>query len=193
MISTALLWMGYFAVHSLLASEPVKAWTARRAPALVPIYRLLYNMLALSGLLALVWLFFRQPVDWLLTPGKISRFSGALLLAVGMVILWLAFRHYSFREFAGLDVGKEENGTGEKLNTSGLNAWVRHPLYLGTLFMVAGGWLLYPTAAATGIGISVLAYLPFGIYWEEQKLVRQYGETYRNYQKQVKRLIPGIW
>ncbi len=38
-----------------------------------------------------------------------------------------------------------------------------------------------------------MVYLPFGIHFEEKKLRRQFGQAYLEYEKQVKRLIPGIW
>ncbi|MEM6397138.1 MAG: hypothetical protein AAF741_12385 [Bacteroidota bacterium] len=37
------------------------------------------------------------------------------------------------------------------------------------------------------------AYIPIGIHLEERKLVIEFGEAYRKYQQEVKRLIPGVW
>ena len=38
----------------------------------------------------------------------------------------------------------------------------------------------------------VFLYLPFGIYWEEQKLILHFGKAYLDYKKSVKALIPKI-
>ena len=34
-------------------------------------------------------------------------------------------------------------------------------------------------------------YLPFGIYWEEQKLINSFGQTYRDYQAKVPAFFPN--
>ncbi len=51
----ALGWLGYFFLHSLLASLAVKRWVACRWPKLVPAYRILYNLIAVAALLPLLY------------------------------------------------------------------------------------------------------------------------------------------
>lgn len=189
-MGTFLLWTGYFALHSLLAADWLKKRVA--STSLHRYYRLCYNLIALSGLVLLAVCFFREPVNYLLAPSAFSRSGGLLLLLAGAAIILPAFRNYSLLEFSGL-----EHLTGAApppvLRTDGLNSWVRHPLYLGTLVAVVGGWLLFPTHAATAVAAAVLVYLPFGIYFEEKKLLRQFGEAYAEYRKRVKGLIPFVW
>jgi protein-S-isoprenylcysteine O-methyltransferase Ste14 len=38
----------------------------------------------------------------------------------------------------------------------------------------------------------IAIYLPIGIIFEEQKLVKEYGDRYKKYQKEVPMLIPKI-
>jgi protein-S-isoprenylcysteine O-methyltransferase Ste14 len=79
------------------------------------------------------------------------------------------------------------------LNTSGLNAQVRHPLYFGTLLALWGTFLLYPTDASLLVaGVSTL-YLLIGSKLEERKLEQQFGDAYRSYQRKVPMLIPFKW
>lgn len=183
-------WALYFALHSLLASEAVKRWVARRAPAAAPWYRVWYNGIALLLFVPLLWYTFHQPADRLHASRGLA-ITGALLAGIGAGLLKKAFSHYNVGEFLGW---QRAAATEEPLITSGLNARVRHPLYLATAVFIAGLWLLYPTAALLAVVLAAALYLPIGIYLEEKKLLRQYGQAYRDYQQRVThRLIPGIW
>lgn len=183
----------YFALHSTLASGRLKALVRRRFTAADRWYRMAYNGFAAGGLAWLLWQLARQPVDYWFEPGPAVRYLGAGLAAAGAGVLWMAFKPYNTREFFGLEQMSGIPAPPPVLHTGGLNAWVRHPLYFGTLVLLAGGWLLFPTRAATAVLASVVLYLPVGIYFEENKLLQQFGAAYRDYQKRVKRLIPLVW
>lgn len=188
-LTTFLLWLAYFALHSLLAADALKALARRRFPFLFRWYRIFYNTIALF---IFVWLTGRllapAPV-FLIAPILPMQVAGGLLFLAGGIIILAAFRLYDTGEF----VGWRNPQAGAQLQTSGLNAVVRHPLYTGTLLVVAGLWCIWPSADMTATAAAVLVYLPAGIYWEEKKLIRQFGDAYRNYSQRVKRLIPGVW
>lgn len=189
-VTTFLLWAAYFALHSLLAAESVKMLVQRQFAGLFSVYRLTYNILAL---VLFAWLLARlpdtTPANHLTGSLPALKISGLLLLLAGIMVMTRAFRHYDIREFIGLG-NRPSSGM---LNTSGLNARVRHPLYSGTVLAVAGLWCIFPSPDLTAVAFAVFLYLPFGIYWEEKKLLRQFGDAYRDYQRRVKRLIPGVW
>ena len=88
---------------------------------------------------------------------------------------------------------KESVPNHSQLSTQGFNALVRHPLYLGLLLLLLGWFLISPGLLVLVLLGSVLVYLPFGIYFEELKLKRQFGQAYLDYTKRVKCLIPGLW
>ncbi len=48
-------WVFYFFVHSFLASTTAKALIQRKSPFLFTYYRLLYNLIALGGLIPLLF------------------------------------------------------------------------------------------------------------------------------------------
>ena len=75
------------------------------------------------------------------------------------------------------------------LRTSGLNAYVHHPLYLGVLVLLAGAWLLAPTAPRAVFGLVTWAYVLAGLRLEERKLEAAFGLDYRAYQVRV----PALW
>ena len=65
---------------------------------------------------------------------------------------------------------------------------MRHPLYLGCSLLLAfepdRTWNGAATAAA------VMAYFYIGTFLEERRLVRTFGEEYREYQRRVPRFFP---
>ncbi|MDE3211899.1 MAG: isoprenylcysteine carboxylmethyltransferase family protein, partial [Bacteroidota bacterium] len=80
-----------------------------------------------------------------------------------------------------------------KLQTGGLHRRVRHPLYSATLLLIWGFWLLVPEVnILETVGLLTL-YIVVGIRFEERKLVRIYGEDYRDYRRKVPGLIPRLF
>jgi len=183
----AIAWLLYFALHSLLAADGVKRYTERTMPTVYRRYRLWYSMVAFAGLSALLWWTVAHPGRLLFAP----QYWGALLVVFGVWLTMAAFRNYDIREFFGLLRAPVVRHSA--LQTSGLNAWVRHPLYSGALCMFPGVALCFPYAACWSGVLALLVYLPVGIYLEEQKLEAQFGAAYVGYKKRVKAVVPGVW
>lgn len=77
--------------------------------------------------------------------------------------------------------------------STGVYGFVRHPLYLGCLFMIFGAPLLLGSLCGLGIGLIAFFALAGRIIGEEKMLVNEL-EGYEAYQKRVTyRLIPFIW
>jgi protein-S-isoprenylcysteine O-methyltransferase Ste14 len=70
----------------------------------------------------------------------------------------------------------------------GAYLWVRHPLYL---FMMLAIWS-YPALQTDRLLFNGLwtVWIVVGAFFEERDLVAEFGETYREYQRQVPMLIP---
>ncbi len=77
----------------------------------------------------------------------------------------------------------------EPLNTSGLNQWVRHPLYSGAMVFMLG-FAVSPWGVWTAF--FGCAYFIIGSKFEERKLLRQYQHDYRLYRERVPAFIPSI-
>jgi hypothetical protein len=78
------------------------------------------------------------------------------------------------------------------LEIDGPYRWLRHPIYFGWVLFVFGvptmtnGRLLFAA-------VSTL-YLVVAIPFEERSLQKEFGQAYRDYQRQVRwRLVPGVW
>jgi protein-S-isoprenylcysteine O-methyltransferase Ste14 len=80
-----------------------------------------------------------------------------------------------------------------KLVTVGPYQYVRNPMILGVLAMLVGEALFFGSAA---IGILAAAFLVINhvyfIFSEEPGLETRFGESYREYKRQVPRWIPKI-
>ena len=85
-------------------------------------------------------------------------------------------------------------GPGRAVISTGPYARVRHPSYTGLLLILAGFGLALGDWRSLGIcALLPLPALLLRIRVEEAELIRVLGDTYRRYQKQTKRLIPGLW
>jgi len=193
-IILTLIWGVYFALHSVLASNGVKMYFKRSFPAFYPFYRLCYNLIS-TVLLVPVYLFQKgiEPIVLFEAPEVVGVVGGIAML-VGIVIGALAFRYYSTKEFIGLDFNNESYSLQKgSLNVSGLNKFVRHPLYFATLAIVWGYFLVKPTLTILVIDIVISVYLVIGARLEEKKLIAEFGEQYLQYKKRVSMLVPFVF
>ncbi|MGF1475906.1 MAG: methyltransferase family protein [Geminicoccaceae bacterium] len=189
----ALLWASFGLGHSLLAASPgrrlLERWFGARD-------RLAYNAISVLHLILVLvpaWLWLRpgaMAFDW---PWPI-RAAQLTMIAGGTVILVIGLRGYDLSRFAGTEQwrrGRSENQNGiEPLNTGGLNAHVRHPLYAGGLMLL---WGSVTDAFSLSTAFWASAYLAVGIVLEERKLITLYGDAYRQYRARVPALIPIGW
>jgi protein-S-isoprenylcysteine O-methyltransferase Ste14 len=77
--------------------------------------------------------------------------------------------------------------------TTGVYSFVRHPLYLGCLFMLFGAALLMGSVCGLAIAVIAVIALVGRIIGEEKMLVNEL-EGYEAYKKKVHyRLIPLVW
>ena len=81
----------------------------------------------------------------------------------------------------------------QRVISSGVYGFVRHPLYLGCLLMLIGAPLLLGSLVGLIISLLGAITLVVRIIGEEKMLVEEL-EGYRDYQKNVKyRMIPFLW
>lgn len=86
----------------------------------------------------------------------------------------------------GLEVPPEE------LVTSGPYAVVRNPMYLGHIIFLTGLALIARSKLAFAIAGATALWFNERVAADEQRLQRQFGQPYRDYQSRVPRWIPGL-
>jgi protein-S-isoprenylcysteine O-methyltransferase Ste14 len=176
-------WSLYYFLHSLLASFFMKSLIEKISPTLNKYYRIFYNVFSVLLLLLLYIRAESFEKNLLFEKNVFSTSIAFILLIPGIFILYKSFKNYDKREFLGLSV--EQNNKGQ-LNIGGLNAYFRHPLYIGTILLFVGFFLLNPHLNRF-LYVSVsLIYLPIGSRLEEIKLKKVFGEAYESYLKKVK-------
>lgn len=180
-------WCVYFLLHSLLAADRTKGFSKKLLGKYFKFYRLGYVLFSLTGLLLLLFWNSNIYADSLFNREGVVRYLSLMCAAFGVIIIKVSFRAYSFSEFMGLS----ENG--EPFTTEGILKSIRHPVYSGTILIVIGYWLFNPNMPTLVSVICILVYLPLGIYLEERKLIKQFGERYIQYKRDVPALIPKLF
>jgi protein-S-isoprenylcysteine O-methyltransferase Ste14 len=87
--------------------------------------------------------------------------------------------------------GRENFLKAENLNTSGLYAIVRNPLYVGNFLVYNGVLIAYSSPAALALfNVFFIANYYFIILSEENYLKKQFGEVYNQYRRAVPKVLP---
>lgn len=154
-------------------------------------YRLSYNLISVVTLLPVL-------VIPALIPGdKLYQLSGPLLIlaiagqSIAILILIIGLSQSDALHFLGLRQALSKNSKTEtELVIKGLYRLVRHPLYSAGLLFI---WLSpVMTTSLLALNFGLTAYIYIGSFFEERRLVREFGQTYELYQKEVPRLIPRL-
>ena len=180
-------WILFYFLHSVLASTEIKSWFEGRGVSKTA-YRKMYVVFSTLALFAILIYSSTFAEDDLINAGGFTRYLSLMLAAVGSIVIRVAFKQYNAREFLGL---REENPS-HKLAVNGILAYVRHPLYTGTILILLGYLLFVPKLSSViTVGIAFI-YLIIGIHLEEKKLILELGDTYREYKEKVPALFPRI-
>jgi protein-S-isoprenylcysteine O-methyltransferase Ste14 len=152
-------------------------------------YRLAYNIFAAISFLPILYLMKTLP-DKLLyqvpSPWNFAMIGGQLL---SVILLGLAFLQTDSLSFVGLRQLFQEDKSGAFI-IHGLYKIVRHPLYTFSLLFL---WLT-PTVSQNSLTVYIgsTLYILIGAFFEERKLLREFGEAYAEYKKNTPMLIPGL-
>jgi len=116
------------------------------------------------------------------------RWVGALMLAIGISLLWAA--HFNLgKSFHSLVVLKED----QVLIESGPYKWIRHPIYTAYFLNYIGGGLLAGNWVLTFIPtffFGLMIYLRLGE--EEAAMIEKFGDDYRQYMERTGKFIPKL-
>lgn len=117
------------------------------------------------------------------------RYFGLACLIIGLAIRWTAVIMLG-RSFSANVAIRDE----QKLKTSGLYRFVRHPSYFGLLLIIfAIGLHTHNWIGFAIVMIPCFAALSYRIHVEELALRSAFGDAYVEYTRRTKRLIPGIY
>jgi methanethiol S-methyltransferase len=203
-----LAFLGFGALHSVCAQEAFKTWLARRTSAFFVehFWRVTYSGLSYialyEGIAALHWAHHPNGNVWLIAyPDWLWR---TLLLGHlgSLAVTYAAFLQSDYLEFWGLRqacrglgilLGRSARpapldlfGT-HRLVVRGVYRWIRHPMLMGGfLFLITSG----PSKNNMVFAGMYVTYMFLGAAVEERRLIRIFGEAYRQYRQEVGAFIP---
>lgn len=188
-------WVLWCTLHSALISTTVTDFAKKKLGDIFRFYRLFYNVVSLVTLIPIVY------YSHMLREAPIFRWEGPLglvqvfLLALSVCLFIAGGKHYSWARFWGISQIKAGRAgcslaDSSTFVVSGIHRIIRHPWYLGGILIV---WAQDMSASTILINMIISVYFMIGAVLEERKLVLEFGEKYREYQRTVSMLFPWRW
>ncbi|MBL26927.1 MAG: S-isoprenylcysteine methyltransferase [Rhodospirillaceae bacterium] len=181
-----LLWLSFGLGHSLLAGDRSPLRVVGRWQ------RLSYNLLAAVHLVVVIvgghLLLDTRAFVW----SPVMLWVRTAAVGIGLLVLILSLRQYDLRRFAGFRQIGDRDGeaeTPEPLHISGLNRYVRHPLYVGSILLLLG---IADSEFGLATALWASVYFIVGSRVEERRLVAMYGADYERYRRKTPAFIPRL-
>jgi protein-S-isoprenylcysteine O-methyltransferase Ste14 len=149
-----------------------------------------------GGIAAIITIVFG--LEYIISPGTFTfvyllpypiwlRWLGAILLSMGIALLWLS-HHYLGFSFHSLVVVKERS-----FIRNGPYHWIRHPIYTAYFMSYIGGGLLASNWVLTFIPVILFGVLvQQRVGREEESLIAQFGDNYYTYMTRTGRFFPRL-
>ena len=191
----SLLLILWCVIHSAMISIAVTEYVKKRLGSNYRFYRVFFNLISILTLIPVALFAHSAQTPAIFQWSGYMRLGQALIFGFAVLFFSLGWRHYDIRQLLGIKQIREGTAdraiteTGE-LDTSGVLGMTRHPWYLATMLLI---WARQMDVAAIIVNVILTSYLIVGTYLEERKLLREFGENYRNYQNKVSMLIPFNW
>ncbi len=189
-VLTALIWLAWCVLHSLLIGETVKESVRRLSDRLAQYYRLLYSILAALTLILAYWLTPNSSSGFLLQWHGPLGLIQAPLWVIGLALGWLSFRVINVWDFLGVSALRTRRRfprPREQLITYGIYGVIRHPQFAGGLILL---WARDLSDTGLVVNLVLSTYLMAATKIEEYRLLAIFGEQYAQYMAEVPRFIP---
>jgi len=186
----ALYLVGFAALHSLLASLPVKILARRRFGSRVdPWYPVFFSASAAVTILPLAALLIYRPGPLIyILPSPWIWIFIALQVLIGLASL-RAFLDAPHRFLIRAQLAGAGSQQAFALGIKGIYCWIRDPFLLSGFLLL---WLTpFMTENMLPVYLLATVYLFLGSLHWESRLVHQFGEEYLAYKKEVSRMIPS--
>jgi len=203
MIDIIVTFLVFAVIHSITVARWFKELCARTfGETFMRVwYRFLYTMVSSVTAAVAVYFILHVPDRVLWTPPSWLRWLLHAVQAAGFLFGAQAFQYLDKWEFMGFRqvwrylakgeiAGNQEGLTDRELVITGVYGIVRHPLYVAGLII----FTFSPNFTVNGLTITVLAdlYFIFGMFIEERRFLKIFGEQYREYMTKVPRMLPRL-
>jgi len=193
-----LAWTAFAVFHSLTVSEGYERLARRSmgSRAFEGYHRLLFSAYSVFAFLLLLLYLHSLPDRPLYRLEGAGRLLFHAVQLCGVALLfwtpWDLLEFVGFRQWKRQRRGgPAEPGRNDRLFTHKAYGVVRHPLYLGISAILS----FHPVQSRNSFVSTVVIVLYFyvGTFFEERRMVRKFGEEYRNYQERVPRFLLFRW
>ena len=189
LIGASVLWG---VVHSILASHGFKHLVrqAMGAAAFFQLYRFAYNLFSFASLFPIALMLFVFPDRLLYAIPEPWNYLTTVIQGLAVFALIAGVMQTGPLEFAGLAQLMPSYGESKpaELVTGGLYAYVRHPLYTAGLIFI---WFSSEMTVNRLVLWAVFTvYIVIGAFFEERKLLKDFGSVYAEYKSRTPMLIP---
>ncbi|MHB8808702.1 MAG: methyltransferase family protein [Desulfobulbaceae bacterium] len=192
LLTLALLWTAWCTLHSLLIGRQVQRFARTFLGPFSRGYRILYILISVLTLLPVLWYQWTLPQRIIVPAHPALHLLQAVLFLYGALMFFLGARVYDLRTFLGISQWQSPEGTSPEtsrsFHTDGILARVRHPWYSGGIAVIWG------FGAITDVfllgRVLLTTYLVLGTLLEEERLILEFGDQYRDYRRTVPMLFP---
>jgi protein-S-isoprenylcysteine O-methyltransferase Ste14 len=150
------------------------------------------SRILLTAVVILLYIFYRSATLLFLEFLFKSYFQflilGSILTIIGLIgAIWA--RYYLGSNWGSV-VGYTEN---HELITNGPYKYIRHPIYSSVILMFIGTFLYYGNLFSLVLIITIPIWLLWRVKKEEEIMIKLFDKKYKDYMKNSKRLIPGVY
>jgi methanethiol S-methyltransferase len=191
----AVLWAAYCALHSYLISIRLSDFMKRLLKNYYAFYRLFYIIISVVLLIPLINYSAQIDTEVIINYSPTINIVRYVLITGSLLMFfWAFFFNYDSLSFFGIrqilnfKKVKETDQPGE-LKKNGLLGIMRHPMYFALIIFI---WCQTFRMADIVVNSVLTMYVIVGTILEEKKLVLEFGNVYKNYQKEVPMIVPFI-
>lgn len=179
--------------HSIMARSSFKKWLTLYIPEAAE----RATFMLMSGVVTINAIYFWQPLPG--TIWTVENSGGQILLwalyAMGWAYLLMSTFVTNHFELMGLRqvylYFMNKPYTSLAFTRKYMYRYSRHPMMLGVLI---GVWAI-PEMSVSHFTMATLltGYIVVGLFFEERDLIKDFGDTYRNYKKEIASFIPKVF
>jgi protein-S-isoprenylcysteine O-methyltransferase Ste14 len=184
-----IFWVSFYFLHSFLASLNIKRKIKGMMGRQYIWYRLMYTLFAFIHFIAILIYSAGIQQSILFEKSPMLTYLGYMAAAFGTIVLVRSMKYLSGSKFLGVPAHDDLEDQ-EPLVIKGVHEYIRHPIYAGLILIFLGYFLYQPYPTSLVHFVMLLVYLPFGIHFEEKKLISIYGKAYADYREETPALIP---
>jgi len=182
-------------IHSALISNQFKSFMSSKLGSRIRFYRIAFNLFSLITFIPIIFFALSIRGEYIFSWTGYLKLIQGFVLFISLYLYFSGARHYDALQFLG--IRQLKNFSNHKtltdsgyLDTRGILNVIRHPWYSATILIL---WARNVDFSALIVNVILTLYLIFGTYLEEKKLVVEFGDAYRLYQKKVSMLFPYKW